>query len=129
MDFKLILLNGLLNTIARVHPEYAGVIKTVIEHEDQADEIVDVIRNAVAEGAPAIEAARAAAPNLEAAVRRLVASMPGHAPTAAAAAQQIEAGTENVLRNLGGIPHMTPEQERDWMGKTTASVGDPRMGG
>lgn len=129
MNFKLTLLNGLLNTIASAHPEYASVIKTVIAHEDKADEIVDVIRNAVSEGSSAIAAARQAAPNLEAAVRKLVSSLPGHAVTAAAAADQIETGVENVLRNLGGLPHMTPDQERDWMDKTTARLNDSQAGG
>lgn len=129
MDFKLMLLNGALNAIARAHPEYAGVIRTVIEHEDKADEIVAVIKAAVAEGAPAFEAARAAAPKLEAAVRQLAATMPGYAPTPAAAEQKIHTSTENILRGMAGIGHMDPEAEQRWMDNTTANLRDSQAGG
>jgi len=129
MDFKLMLLNGVLKTIGRAHPEYANVIDTVIKHEDKADEIIDVIKNAAAEGAPAVEAARAAAPNLEKAIRSLVSAFAGHAPTAAAAAEHIDLGTENALRDLAGADHVDMDQQRKWMDDTTANLRDSQAGG
>lgn len=125
MDFKLMLLNGFLKTLARQHPEWATAINLVIANEDKADELVAVVSAAVKEGGSAIEAARKAAPELEQAVRNLAATFPGHAPTAQAAELQVEKHTENALRDIAGVGHMDPEAERRWMDSTTyaSSIG------
>ena len=68
--------DGLLDTIAWLHPEYATIIDFVKSHEDQLSALVPVIQASIKEGPGALAAAEKAAPELTQAIKSLIAASP-----------------------------------------------------
>lgn len=124
-SFKLNLLNGLLNSIASFHPEYATAIGAVIKYEPMLEKLGPVVTAGVKEGPGAVAALQHSAPELIAAVKALVAASPIGAgqkpgqvlPGPTQRAQDVH--VENVTRSLFGFGGMTVEQQTAWMNSTT----------
>lgn len=113
--------DGLLKAIGFFHPEYAGLIGFLTQHEDQLVAAGPLIQAAAKEGPGAFAAAEKAAPNLAKAIKDFVAASPvgSKAPNSAAASRQ-HIHVENVTRMIVGAPKMTPAQETDYIERATS---------
>lgn len=120
MSFQKMIVDGLLREVARLHPGYAPIIEFALEHEDQIEKLGPVIAAGVEEGPGAFAAAEKAAPDLAKAIRDFASSVPGTAASPAHADAAIAAHAENVTRQIVGLHKMSPEEEREWMDRTSA---------
>lgn len=127
MTMKNMLLDGALKLIARFHPGIGPVVTFAIDHEDDIDRLMPVITAAVEEGGSAYEAATKAAPKLAGAIRDFIHAVPASAPSHTAAAKAVAVHTENATREVFGLPHLTDDQEKDWMDRATPP-DDSRVG-
>jgi hypothetical protein len=115
------LVDGLLKTIAVLHPEYATMIDFVLEHEDQIEKLAPIADAAVKEGPGAFAAVEKAAPDLANAIKQFVDSIPGTAATPAEAKAKIDQHRETVTQHLTGIAK-TPETETtSWLDRPTST--------
>jgi hypothetical protein len=103
--------DGLLDTIAWLHPEYAPIIDFVKSHEDQLAVLVPVIQDSIKEGPGALAAAEKAAPELTQAIKHLVAV----SPVASAVPRIAQIHAENVTRKIVGISPMSAIEETDYI--------------
>lgn len=125
-----LLVDGLLKTIAAFHPEYAPMIDFVIKHEDQIEKLAPIAAAAEKEGPGAFAAAEEHAPELAAAIRNLVDSIPGTASNAAEAQAKIAKHREIVTRHMVGAAQTESTGTTSWMvddNPTTST--DSRVGG
>lgn len=116
-------------TVVRIITDVTGLLPgakslhdLLAAHPEEASALIPVMQN-LGEAPSAISAAEKAAPNLTKAIKGLVgASIPGvPSPTG-------DKKAENMVRSLGGIGHMTPEQEATLMNNSTPE-GDSKFGG
>ena len=128
-SFALSLVEGAARAFSRTHPAFANLVELAIKHEDQLEKLGPIITAAAKEGPGAFAAAQEHAPELAQAIKDFAHSLPGSAPTAAAAQAQLTKSTENVTRDLFHLPHMSPEDEREWMDRFTPASQDSRFGG
>lgn len=112
--------DGLLKAIGFFHPEYAGLIGFLTQHEDQLVAAGPLIQAAAKEGLGAFAAAQKAAPNLAKAIKDFVAAAPKEAAPSAIAASRQSVHVENVTRMIVGAPKMTPAQEVDYIERATS---------
>lgn len=118
------LIDGLLHTVASIHPDYKPLIDFALAHEDQLEKVGPVIKAAAEEGPGAFAAAEKAAPELAKAIRNLAASiddMPMNSSTPPGVVEDLHA--ENVTRQIVGFQKMTSVEERAWMDQKTTGVG------
>lgn len=123
MSFQKMLIDGLLHTVASIHPDYKPLIDFAVDHEDELEKIGPVLKAAAQEGPGAFAAAEKAAPELAKAIRDLVSSIPRPAGSPAESKAAIATHAENVTRQIVGLHHMTAAEERHWMDQTTAASG------
>lgn len=126
---SLFLIEGAARMFSRSHPAFATLVETAIAHEDQLEKLGPVIAAAAKEGPGAFQAAVDHAPELANAIKNFVHSLPGTAPSQAAMDTQLQKSTENATRDLFHLPHMTADQEREWMDRFTPANQDSRFGG
>lgn len=110
-----LLVDGLLKTIATFHPEYAPMIDFVIAHEDQIEKLAPIAAAAEKEGPGAFAAAEEHAPELAAAIRNFVDSIPGTATNAAEAQATIVKHREMVTRHMAGAAQVQTAGATSWM--------------
>jgi len=119
-------LSGALGLVSMIYPSAGPVIAILEKVAPYIEEAAPIISAAVEEGPGAFEAVKQNAPHLADAINQIV----SHINISPANLGNSDAATaENVTRAIFGFPQMTFEQELKWMNDTTASVGDPRMGG
>lgn len=105
------LVDGLLKTIAMLHPEYASAINFFITHEDEFEKLAPIADAAVKEGPGAFAAAEEHAPELAKAIRSLVDSVPGTAATPEEAHATLAKNREIVTQHLTGIKKTDQDDE------------------
>ena|ERR1700679_880007 len=103
--------DGLLRTIAWLHPEYAGLIGYLEAHEDQLEAAGPVIQAAATEGPGALAAAEKAAPDLARAIKAFVSTSPVASSDPKVAAMH----AENLTRRIVGSPVLTLDQQHVWL--------------
>lgn len=121
MDSKTVV--RILTDVTGFLPGASPIHGLLAMHPDQAALLVDVISN-LGEGESAVAAAERAAPELTVAIKNLVGSLGTALPNTAAHV----VNSESFLRSLGGLGRMTPDEELDWMNRTTAQISDSRNG-
>lgn len=117
----------ILTDVTALLPGAAPIHEILAAHPDQAAALIPVLQN-LGEAGSAISAARKAAPDLASAIDKLavtinVRAVPNQVPQPAA----VHKTAENIARSLGGLGHMTPDQEKSWMNHTSLS-DDSRSG-
>lgn len=127
MQFNKTATDGLLKAIGFFHPEYAGLIGFLTQHEDQFVAAGPLIQAAAKEGLGAFAAAEKAAPNLAKAIKDFVAAAPKDAAPSTIAASRQSVHVENVTRMIVGAPKMTPAQESDYI-ERASPINDSRAG-
>jgi hypothetical protein len=123
MSFKEMLLQGLLHTISSLHPDYKPLVDFALSHEVELNRLAPVLKAAAKEGPGAFAAAQKQAPELAKAIHDLVSSMPIVANSPAESKAVIAVHSENVTRQLVGLPHFTPDEEKVWMDNASAASG------
>lgn len=125
-----LLVDGLLKTIAAFHPEYAPMIDFVINHETEIEKLAPIAAAAEKEGPGAFAAAEEHAPELAAAIKNFVDSIPGTASTAAEAQAKIAKHREVVTRHLTGAAQVEATGSTSWMADDNPTTStDSRVGG
>ena len=117
-------------TIVRILTDVTGMLPgawplhdLLAAHPEEASALIPVMQN-LGEAPSATRAAEKAAPNLTQAIKGLVgASVPG-----GVSSPDGDKKAENLVRSLGGIGHMTPEQEAAWINNSTPPQ-DSKFGG
>jgi hypothetical protein len=111
-----IAVDGILDTVAWLHPEYAPLIDFVKSHEDTIAALAPVVTEAIKEGPGALAAADKAAPDLTKAVRDFVATIPGtNVP------QVANYHAENIVRKLVRAPAVSDTQHATWWVNNTGA--------
>lgn len=113
------LANGGLSLLEMFWPQAIPIIEIVKKATPYIGVIAPAVQAAVAEGKPAFDAAKAAAPQFTKAISDLVA----HTGTPVTAAH-----LENAARVMGGMHKMTPDEERAWMDRASPISDDSRSG-
>ena len=103
--------DGLLRTIAWLHPEYSSLIDFLEAHEDQLAAAGPVIQAAATEGPGALAAAEKAAPDLAAAIKHFISV----SPVASGNPKTASLHAENVTRQIVGVPVLTAAQQSAWL--------------
>lgn len=115
----------ILTDLTAFLPGAAPLHEILAAHPDQAAALIPVLQN-LGEAPSALQAAAKAAPDLVSAIMKLavtinVRAVPGKTPDPVA----VHKTAENITRSLGGLGHMTPDQERNWLNPIS---GDSRSG-
>lgn len=111
-----------LSVLPLIYPPAAPIAAIIVKFMPAIIAAIPAIKQAVADGESAFEAAKTASPDFS--------DFVGHiSPHVGSAISTTAAHPENIARIFAGLPHMTPDEERQWMDSTTAHVNDPRMGG
>jgi hypothetical protein len=118
------LVEGLLKTIATLHPEYATMIDFVLNHEDQIEKLAPIADAAAKEGPGAFAAAEKAAPDLAEAIKQFVDSIPGTAATSEEAQAKIAQHRETVTKHLVGTAKVETAQQSTWLDDRPTSTGN-----
>ena len=109
--------DGLLKTIAWLHPEYAPLIAFIQQHQDQIAALGPVIQAAITEGPGALAAAEKAAPDLAKAIRDFVAV----SPMSSAVPKVSTIHAENVTRKIFGASPLSDTEQATWWANSTGS--------
>lgn len=126
MTFSQTATDALLKVVGFLHPEYAGLIGFLTDHEDQLAAVGPIIQAAATEGPGALAAAEKAAPDLAKAIKDFVAGSPNASSDPVHASMH----AENITRTIVGAPVLTPSQEQTWLARSTPpSVDDSKFGG
>lgn len=115
----------ILTDLTAFLPGASPLHEILVAHPDQAAALIPVLQN-LGEAPSALQAAAKAAPDLASAIMKLavtinVRAAPGKTPDPVA----VHKTAENITRSLGGLGHMTPDQERNWLNPIS---GDSRSG-
>jgi hypothetical protein len=109
--------DGLLRTVAFLHPGYAPLIDFLEAHEDALVAAGPVIAEAAKEGPGALAAAEQAAPDLASAVKHFVQA----SPIASGNPQVTRMHAENLTRRIVGAPVLTEDQEHEFLSQDSRS--------
>lgn len=115
------LIEGLLGLVPMFYPPAAPVVLVITKALPWVIAAGPVVKALVEEGMPAFEAAKARAPKLAEAISELADIIPVSKDTVVSPPAYVDRSVhiENVARTMFGIPHMTFEQELEWMDKST----------
>jgi hypothetical protein len=117
MDVTKTATDGLLKTLAWLHPSYAPLLEWLEGHEDTLVAVGPMIAEAAKEGPGALAAAEQAAPDLASAVKHFVQA----SPVASGNPQVIRLHAENVTRRIVGAPVLTEDQEHEFLSQDSKS--------
>lgn len=109
-------------TIVRILTDVTGLLPgarslhdLLAAHPEEAAALIPVMQD-LGEAPAAISAAEKAAPNLTKAIKGLVGATPDHGVVTSPIGDK---KAENLVRALGGIGTMTPQQEAAWVDRFT----------
>jgi hypothetical protein len=119
-------------TLVRILTDVTGVLNAtsgihdiLVKHPTEAAALIPVLAD-LGEVPSALEAAEKAAPNLTAAIKTYVgATVRGSRVSSPLGDKK----AENLVRSLGGMGPMTPDQETLWMNRANPITDDSRNGG
>jgi hypothetical protein len=109
--------DGILKTLAWLHPSYAPLLEWLEGHEDALVAAGPVIAEAAKEGPGALAAAEQAAPDLASAVKHFVQA----SPVASSNPQVTRMHAENLTRRIVGAPVLTEDQEHEFLAQDSRS--------
>jgi hypothetical protein len=111
----------ILTDVTALLPGAAPIHDILSAHPEQAAALIPVLQN-LGEAPSAMAAAQKAAPDLAAAITKLAVTINVRAaPTQIPDTAAVHKTAENITRSLGGLGHMTPDQERQFLSQDSRS--------